>query len=286
MAPEVHRSGCSAGSRRPTAIFACTTRSARISRAQLKEMRRGGLFSVQPGVESLSTHLLKIMKKHTTGMRNVELIKWCTYYGINNLYNILVRLRRRDAGRLSLQCDVIAQDPPSSSRRTPSSRRAPTAARRCSSSDKLDRCPMRPAECYRYLFPQARFNLERVSYYFDHDMARTRCPTANTTGSFVPSSDGRKGGAAAGCPRSPTASHALQSSSRIAVTRHTAIRIFRPAEPRLYEFLHGRQNDHRLAADSARPTGWRDVAQFCERRPDDPARRAISQPRLPSNPYV
>ena len=61
------------------------------SDAQLKLMRKGGLFSIQPGVESLSTHILKLMRKHTTGMRNLELIKWSTYYGINNLYNILLR---------------------------------------------------------------------------------------------------------------------------------------------------------------------------------------------------
>src|SRR3712207_5931013 len=64
-----------------------------LSREQLKRMRRGGLFSIQPGVESLSTHVLKLMRKHTTGMRNLELIKWSTYYGINNLYNILVRFQ-------------------------------------------------------------------------------------------------------------------------------------------------------------------------------------------------
>src|SRR6185369_9184103 len=60
-----------------------------LSRVQLKQMRKGGLFSIQPGVESLSTHILKLMRKHTTGVRNLELIKWSTYYGINNLYNIL-----------------------------------------------------------------------------------------------------------------------------------------------------------------------------------------------------
>jgi hypothetical protein len=48
-------------------------------------MRLGGLYSVQPGVESFFTHVLTLMKKHTTGMRNVELLNWCAYYRINNL---------------------------------------------------------------------------------------------------------------------------------------------------------------------------------------------------------
>ena len=28
---------------------------------------------------------------------------------------------------------------------------------------------LRPADCYRYIFPRGRFNLDRISYYFDHD---------------------------------------------------------------------------------------------------------------------
>src|SRR4030095_8537545 len=82
-----------------------------LTRSQLKLMRAGGLFSVQPGVESLSTHLLKVMKKHTTGMRNLELIKWCTYYDINNLYNILLRFPGETVEDYRIQCEVIAKIP-------------------------------------------------------------------------------------------------------------------------------------------------------------------------------
>src|SRR6185295_19454143 len=60
------------------------------TRAQLRRMRAGGLYSVQPGVESFSTRLLQLMKKFSTGMRNLELVKWCTFYGIVNLYNLLL----------------------------------------------------------------------------------------------------------------------------------------------------------------------------------------------------
>ena len=28
---------------------------------------------------------------------------------------------------------------------------------------------LRPADCYRYLFPPGRFDLNKISYYFDHD---------------------------------------------------------------------------------------------------------------------
>src|SRR4029078_8684361 len=32
---------------------------------------------------------------------------------------------------------------------------------------------LRPASCYDFIFPKGRFNLERVSYYFDHQMENT-----------------------------------------------------------------------------------------------------------------
>jgi ribosomal peptide maturation radical SAM protein 1 len=144
-----------------------------ISRTQLKEMRRGGLFSVQPGVESLSTHILKIMRKHTTGMRNLELIKWCTYYGIHNFYNILVRFPGETAEDYRLQCDVISKifhlQPPYAIVKARADRGSPMFFE----PEAQSITTLRPASCYEFIFPKDRFNLERVSYYFDHEMENT-----------------------------------------------------------------------------------------------------------------
>jgi ribosomal peptide maturation radical SAM protein 1 len=144
-----------------------------ISRTQLKEMRRGGLFSVQPGVESLSTHILKIMRKHTTGMRNLELIKWCTYYGIHNFYNILVRFPGETAEDYRIQCDVISKishlQPPYAIVKARADRGSPMFFE----PEAQSITSLRPASCYEFIFPKNRFNLERVSYYFDHQMENT-----------------------------------------------------------------------------------------------------------------
>jgi ribosomal peptide maturation radical SAM protein 1 len=144
-----------------------------LTRSQLKQMREGGLFSVQPGVESLSTHLLKVMKKHTTGMRNLELIKWCTYYDINNLYNILLRFPGETIEDYRIQCEVIAKiphwQPPWALAKARADRGSPMyTAPESQSITKLIHSP-----CYEYLFPKDIFNLERVSYYFEHEMGDT-----------------------------------------------------------------------------------------------------------------
>ena len=144
-----------------------------IPRSQLRAMRKGGLFSVQPGVESFSTHILRIMRKHTTGLRNLELIKWCTYYDIQNFYNILVRFPGETAQDYRLQCDVISKiphlQPPYAIVKARADRGSPMFFDPASQSIAR----LQPAACYQYIFPQPRFDLSRVSYYFDHDMANT-----------------------------------------------------------------------------------------------------------------
>ena len=144
-----------------------------LTRAQLKHMRAGGLFSIQPGVESLSTHVLRLMRKHTTGMRNLELIKWCTYYGINNLYNILVGFPGERAEDYKLHCEIIPRihhwQPPWAVARARADRGSPMFTE--PESQSITR--LTPSPCYDFLFPKDRFDLRRVSYYFDHEMNDT-----------------------------------------------------------------------------------------------------------------
>jgi ribosomal peptide maturation radical SAM protein 1 len=138
-------------------------------REQLARMRSGGLVSVQPGIESLSTHVLKLMKKHSTGMRNLELMKWCTYYGINNLYNILVGFAGETPEDYRMQCETIEKIPHLQPPYAIAKARADRGSPMFTDPGSHGVARLRPADCYRYIFPRGRFNLERISYYFDHD---------------------------------------------------------------------------------------------------------------------
>jgi ribosomal peptide maturation radical SAM protein 1 len=147
-----------------------------VSRAQLKKMRLGGLYSVQPGVESFSTNVLTLMKKHTTGMRNVELLKWCAYYGINNLYNLLWGFAGETAEDYSLQVGLIPLlrhlQPPYAVAQARPDRGSPMHT----NPERLSIVKLRHAACYRYLYPDERFRLDRVSYFFEHE-TRNLAPT-------------------------------------------------------------------------------------------------------------
>jgi hypothetical protein len=136
-------------------------------------MVRGGLFSIQPGVESFSTHILKLMRKHTTGVRNLELIKWSTYYGINNLYNILLRFPGETAEDYRAQCDVISKIPHFQAPWAIAKARADRGSPMFTDPESQSISRLVPSPCYDYLFPKDRFDLTRVSYYFEHEMGNT-----------------------------------------------------------------------------------------------------------------
>lgn len=140
-----------------------------LNRSQLSQLRRGGLVSVQPGVESFSTHVLDLMKKSTTGVKNVELVKWTTYYGMANLYNILYGFPGETDEDYRQQAEVIRRivhlQPPYAMGLARPDRGSPMFEQPDAHSISV----LRPATCYRYIYPP-EYNLRRAAYFFEHEM--------------------------------------------------------------------------------------------------------------------
>jgi magnesium-protoporphyrin IX monomethyl ester (oxidative) cyclase len=61
-----------------------------LSESDLAVLADSGVKFVQPGIESLATSTLKLMKKGTTAFQNLRLLKLCSTYGIHPLWNLLV----------------------------------------------------------------------------------------------------------------------------------------------------------------------------------------------------
>jgi len=56
---------------------------------QIRRLRDVGINFMQPGIESLSTPVLKLMRKGVTALANVQTIKYATEYGVWVLWSIL-----------------------------------------------------------------------------------------------------------------------------------------------------------------------------------------------------
>ncbi len=56
---------------------------ANLTRAQIEILARSGVRCIQPGLESISDSLLGLMDKGTTGLQNIQTLKWCREMGVH-----------------------------------------------------------------------------------------------------------------------------------------------------------------------------------------------------------
>jgi len=140
---------------------------ANLKRHHVAALARARITRIQPGIESLSTHVLELMRKGTTALRNVQLLKWCREYLLsvdwNLLYGfpgdqdedyaeILSILPKISHLQLAGSCGPIRLD-----RFSPYFEQASNFGLR----------EVQPIAPYRFLYPVGGLHLDRVAYYFD-----------------------------------------------------------------------------------------------------------------------
>lgn len=62
---------------------------ANLKKDQLRLLREAGITRIQPGIESLSNNVLRIMRKGISALQNIQLLKWCKEINISVFYNLL-----------------------------------------------------------------------------------------------------------------------------------------------------------------------------------------------------
>lgn len=72
---------------RPFGLFYET--KANLSRRQVRLLAESGVDRIQPGIESLSTPILRLMRKGVSAFQNIRLLKWCAHYRIRVVWNII-----------------------------------------------------------------------------------------------------------------------------------------------------------------------------------------------------
>jgi ribosomal peptide maturation radical SAM protein 1 len=141
---------------------------ATLRRDQLKLMAQAGVTHIQPGIESLSSNVLRLMRKGTRAIQNVNLLRWAEYYGMHVEWNLLWGFPGETEQDYKEQAAVIPHlfhlRPPSTAGRIWLERFSPLFTE--SDAVRLRRVPERS---YRYIYP-GHVDLERVAYFFDHDI--------------------------------------------------------------------------------------------------------------------
>ena len=141
---------------------------ANLSRRELRNMRVAGVDSLQPGIESLSSHVLHLMRKGTRASQNVNLLRWARYYGIDVAWNILYGFPGEVASDASEQIALVPAlfhlQPPDHCGRLRMERFSPLFDDRSS----FPATYTRPGATYEYIYP-ASCNLYDVAYFYDYE---------------------------------------------------------------------------------------------------------------------
>jgi ribosomal peptide maturation radical SAM protein 1 len=140
-----------------------------LTREKIRMLHRGGVRTVQPGIESLNTHVLKQMRKGVSAIQNVNALRWLNYYGIKTLWQIIWGHYGETAEDYQEQLDLMRKlshlSPPTGFGCVWMERFSPLFRERENFPLKF----LRPRAAYQYIYPPS-VDLQRVAYFFDHEL--------------------------------------------------------------------------------------------------------------------
>ena len=142
---------------------------ANLSREQLRLLARGGVTQLQPGIESLSSNVLRLMRKGVHAAQNVNFLRWALYYDIDVQWNLLWgfpgEIEQDYAQQAAVMPHLLHLQPPVSANRVWLERFSPLFAER----DTFSLRRRAPERSYQYIYPGS-VDLDRVAYFFDYEL--------------------------------------------------------------------------------------------------------------------
>jgi len=141
---------------------------ANITRDQAFLLAKAGVKWVQPGIESFSTRVLKLMRKGLTSLQNIMLLRLCREFAITPSYNILVGFPGEKEDDYLAMAQLLRKVFHLSA---PSGKASLVQVHRFSpfhyDSDRLGVGEFQPAWSYRHLIPPDILDPGSYAYFFD-----------------------------------------------------------------------------------------------------------------------
>jgi ribosomal peptide maturation radical SAM protein 1 len=152
---------------------------ANLTKDQLRAFLAAGVRAIQPGIESLSTPILRLMRKGVTALQNLRLLKWCAEIGITPSWNLLYGFPGeppQEYTRMSaLIPSLVHLDPPSFT---------PIEVERFSpyynQPGEFGLEIVGPQPQYKFLYAVAPEALSNIAYVFEHRYSDGRDPQTYT----------------------------------------------------------------------------------------------------------
>ena len=125
--------------------------------------------SIQSGIESLSDGVLRRMRKGTTSVQNIRLLKWCKAYGVQHTWNLIYGFPGETSEEyeqmLAVTPFIRFVDPPVAVGSLSLERFSCYFER----PEAVGIRHVRPRRSYRHVYPFPEQALRRIAYFFDYD---------------------------------------------------------------------------------------------------------------------
>lgn len=146
---------------------------ANLSKEQVRLLAQAGINEIQPGIESFSDNVLRIMRKGVTALQNIQLMKWCKELGVKVYYNLIWGFpgeqrddyleMRRIIPLISHLQPPVGEGPIRLDRFSPNYEQAV----------ELGFGKLSPHPAYQFVYPFASTSLEQIAYFFANQNGNT-----------------------------------------------------------------------------------------------------------------
>jgi ribosomal peptide maturation radical SAM protein 1 len=147
---------------------------ASITEEQMKLMLSCGVKTLQPGIETLSTEILKLMRKHTSYLTNLRFLKLARLFDIEVLWNMLIGFPDEPDEAYAAMGTLIPKvthfEAPKRIRMIEIGRHSPLFEDAAS----LGVTNLRPSPAYRFIYPFDDQELRGLATYFTYEYSNPR----------------------------------------------------------------------------------------------------------------
>jgi ribosomal peptide maturation radical SAM protein 1 len=144
---------------------------ANLSKEQLRLLWQAGVTQIQPGIESFSDPVLRLMRKGVRMLQNVQLLKWCKELGILPSWNILWGFPGEVPAEYQRMADLVPLlahlPPPSSASPIRLDRFSPNFEAPAEHGFRN----VRPYPSYYYIYALPDEAVRNLAYFFIYDRA-------------------------------------------------------------------------------------------------------------------
>jgi ribosomal peptide maturation radical SAM protein 1 len=144
--------------------------------AQVEMLRDAGVLAIQPGIESLNTHVLQLMKKGVSSIHNVQLLRLCREYGIELAWNLLYGFPGETPNDYLQTAEIVESvyhlKPPGAVAPIRLDRFSPNYDQ----ATNFGLVKVRPFQVYRHIYPFPPESVANLAYFFEYEYSDGRQP--------------------------------------------------------------------------------------------------------------